>query len=371
MSSRKKYDAFICHASEDKIKVATPLAELLERCGLKVWYDKFTLHVGDSVSQKIDEGLTSSKHGVMILSKNFFNKRKRWPKKEFSALMNRHVNSNRRIILPIWDDISRKEIEKHSAQLADIQALKTDNGIEKVAEELCREIKGIRTNYDFKSGVGLSPAISKLSSSIQGAKSLVREGEEEMQVVILTEIYLIAKGYRMTYISYYEFSDSLSSNKELTMRTIKECVKVLIRKKLIESKSLGTISITHKGIKEIERLPEETSQKSLSSRKKEIASQIKQSISEDEKTKIRDIQKLRYDILERATQSSEERDDVMNIFEIAKSLGIDTKQEHEKLERVYFYLQGEGLIESYAIGGSFRITPNGRQRVRESGDRIF
>lgn len=285
--------------------------------------------------------------------------------------MNRHVNSNRRIILPIWDDISRKEIEKHSAQLADILALKTDSGIEKVAEELCREIKGIRTNYNFKSGAELSPVISKLSSSIRGTKLLVKETEEEMQLVILTEIYLNAKGYRMAYISYHQFSVSLSSNKEMTTRTIKECVKVLIRKKLIESKSLGTISITHNGIKEIENLLEEPSQKSLSSRKKEITSQFKHSISESEKTEIRDIQKLRHDILERASHSSKERHDVMNIFEIANSLEIDTKKEQEKLERVYFYLQGEGLIESYAIGGSFRMTPKGRQRVKEGGDRIF
>jgi hypothetical protein len=371
MSSRKKYDAFICHASEDKIKVATPLAELLENCGLKVWYDKFTLHVGDNVSQKIDEGLTSSKHGIIILSKNFFNKKKRWPKKELSALMNRHVNSSRRIILPIRDDISTEEIRKYSAQLADIQALKTDDGIDKVAEELCREIKSIRTNYDFKSSAKLGLAISKLSSSIQGAKLQVKENEQEMQLIILTEIYLIAKGYRMAYISYHQLSVSLSSNKELTTRTIRECIKVLIRKKLIESKSLGTVSITHKGIKEIEWLLEESSKKSLSSRKKAIASRIKHSVREREKTEIRDIQRLRYDILERAFHLAEEGNDVVNIFKIANSQGMDTKKEHEKLERVYFYLQGEGLIESHAIGGSFRITAKGQQRVSESRDRIF
>ncbi|MGH9954377.1 MAG: hypothetical protein ACRD39_01795, partial [Nitrososphaeraceae archaeon] len=62
---------------------------------------------------------------------------------------------------------------------------------------------------------------------------------------------------------------------------------------------------------------------------------------------------------------------IMNIFERAESLGIEPKKDKERLERVYFYLQGEGLIESHAVGGSFRITPKGRQRVKESPGRIF
>jgi hypothetical protein len=34
-----KWDVFISHASEDKETVARPLAQCLERSGLRVWYD--------------------------------------------------------------------------------------------------------------------------------------------------------------------------------------------------------------------------------------------------------------------------------------------------------------------------------------------
>ena len=37
------YDVFISHASEDKEEVARPLAEVLRRNGLSVWYDEFEL----------------------------------------------------------------------------------------------------------------------------------------------------------------------------------------------------------------------------------------------------------------------------------------------------------------------------------------
>jgi hypothetical protein len=43
--SNPKWDAFICHASEDKDQVATPLAKNLTNLGLNIWYDEFTLKV--------------------------------------------------------------------------------------------------------------------------------------------------------------------------------------------------------------------------------------------------------------------------------------------------------------------------------------
>ena len=204
------------------------------------------------------------------------------------------------------------------------------------------------------------PTISK---SIQKRELLIKETEREMLLLILSKIYLITKGNRMAYIFYHPFSDLLCAGEE-EKRRLEKFVKDLRDKNFITKKALGTISITHEGIKEIENLLEDSSQTYSSSK---IASQIKRSIDENELSEILEIQRLRYDVLKRASDLSKEKDNVMNIFDIGASLGID----REKLERIYFYLQGEGLIESYAIGGSFRVTPNGLQRVGESRDRIF
>lgn len=80
-----KWDVFISHASEDKDAIARPLAEELRRRGLRVWYDEFVLEVGDSLSEKIDEGLAASHHGVVVLSPKFFEKD--WSKKELAGRM--------------------------------------------------------------------------------------------------------------------------------------------------------------------------------------------------------------------------------------------------------------------------------------------
>jgi len=52
-----RWDVFICHASEDKDDVAVPLARTLEDAGLLVWLDKHEIKLGDSLREKIDEGL--------------------------------------------------------------------------------------------------------------------------------------------------------------------------------------------------------------------------------------------------------------------------------------------------------------------------
>lgn len=52
-----EYDAFICHASEDKESFVRPLAKELRKKGLRVWYDEFTLKLGDSLRRSIDRGL--------------------------------------------------------------------------------------------------------------------------------------------------------------------------------------------------------------------------------------------------------------------------------------------------------------------------
>ena len=44
----QSWDVFIAHASEDKEKFVRPLAEELSN-HIRVWYDEFTLTVGDSL----------------------------------------------------------------------------------------------------------------------------------------------------------------------------------------------------------------------------------------------------------------------------------------------------------------------------------
>ena len=81
----KQWDVFISHASEDAESVARPLADALRRRGIEVWLDGSELKIGDSLNEKIDEGLANSFYGVLIVSPNFI--AKQWPRRELNALM--------------------------------------------------------------------------------------------------------------------------------------------------------------------------------------------------------------------------------------------------------------------------------------------
>lgn len=135
---KKEWDVFISHASEDKSALVEPLANTLKKAGVKVWFDEFELKFGDSLSRSIDQGLVHSSFGIVILSKNFF--AKQWTDYELRSLLSR-VTSGEHIILPVWHNIDRKAIMEYSPYLADIKALSTNIGIEKLTLEIIKKVR--------------------------------------------------------------------------------------------------------------------------------------------------------------------------------------------------------------------------------------
>ena len=116
----KKYDIFISHASKDKETIVRPLAIFLERLSVRVWFDEFSLQLGDSLTASIDKGLQESRYGLVVLSKSFLNKR--WPEYEYRSLMTREIDGER-VILPLWYDVTKEDVKNFSLYLADIKAL--------------------------------------------------------------------------------------------------------------------------------------------------------------------------------------------------------------------------------------------------------
>lgn len=113
----KKYDVFISHASEDKDAIVRPLATELERLSVRVWYDEFSLKLGDSLSASIDKGLKESRFGLLVLSKNFL--RKNWPDYEYRSLLTRQTDGEK-VILPLWYGVTKEDVKGYSLFLADI-----------------------------------------------------------------------------------------------------------------------------------------------------------------------------------------------------------------------------------------------------------
>lgn len=130
----QKADFFISHDSRDKTDVARPLYEALTARGFKVWYDEYSLNIGDSLTESIMKGVSESKHGIVILSK-FFLSNEKWVKYELQALITKQVTTNKKIILPVWHGISEEDLNDNY-WLLDKLGGNTDKGIEILADKL-------------------------------------------------------------------------------------------------------------------------------------------------------------------------------------------------------------------------------------------
>lgn len=129
-----EHDVFISHASEDKESFVRPFAEHLKSLGVNVWYDEFSLSWGDSLRKSIDKGLSGSRFGIVVISKNFV--KKPWTEYEFNGLVAAEIEGTKRV-LPIWHEISKSEVMKFSPTLGDKLALNTSTyTIEEIAEQL-------------------------------------------------------------------------------------------------------------------------------------------------------------------------------------------------------------------------------------------
>ena len=128
------FDVFISHASEDKAEVVRPLATALRDAELSVWYDEFELRLGDSLRRKIDKGLANSRFGVVVLSRAFFGRG--WPEYELDGLVTRAV-SGEQVLLPVWHDVTKREVMNYSSSLADRVARSTaTHTVEEIAAEI-------------------------------------------------------------------------------------------------------------------------------------------------------------------------------------------------------------------------------------------
>lgn len=121
--SDEEFDVFVSHATEDKESFSDEFVKILqEKYNLNVWYDAISIKWGDSIRTEIDKGLIKSKFGVVILSRSYISKY--WTNYELEGLFQRESNGGK-LILPIWHNITKLEVQQFSPSLAGKMAMNT------------------------------------------------------------------------------------------------------------------------------------------------------------------------------------------------------------------------------------------------------
>lgn len=132
-----EYDVFISHAWEDKEDFVEEFVAELEKLDIRVWYDKKRISLGDSMREKIEEGLRKSHFGIVVLSPSYIADGKYWTKSELNGLFQKE-NIGGKVLIPIWHKLTKKDVMNYSLILADRLAMNTASYS---PEEIAVEIK--------------------------------------------------------------------------------------------------------------------------------------------------------------------------------------------------------------------------------------
>ena len=135
LSMEEKPYAFICHDSNDK-NIAKIVASNLSKKLCPVWYDEFSLKVGDNLRNSIEKGLKECSKCVIILSPKFISNTG-WTKKEFDSIFTREILENKTLVLPIWYNVTKNDVYDYCPSLLNIRGI---DYIQLGEKEVCRQL---------------------------------------------------------------------------------------------------------------------------------------------------------------------------------------------------------------------------------------
>jgi len=174
-------DIFICHASEDKPGVIRPLTQALDKEGISYWLDEAEITWGDSITKKVNEGLSMSRFTIVVLSQIFLSKN--WPQRELNAVLNMEASSGEVKILPlvVGDGETRQKILKRFPLLNDKVFLSWEGKSEPIINALKQRLLNITKDQIVKSSKmsNITFPQNEYWDGVKGAVVFWAEKEEE------------------------------------------------------------------------------------------------------------------------------------------------------------------------------------------------
>lgn len=145
---------YLAHASEDKPMVR-PIAEYLMANGVEIWFDEWEIEPGDSLRQKMEEGLGSMTHFVVVLTPTSITKP--WVAKEIDVWMVRQIGGESRLV-PLVVDLDANELPPFIQAMLFLKLDPTND----------QDLKGL---VDRLFGVSRRPALGTAPRYVESAPS--------------------------------------------------------------------------------------------------------------------------------------------------------------------------------------------------------
>lgn len=126
---------FLSHTSADKPFLRKLRRDLMARGVPKVWLDEAEIQVGDSLIEKIDEGMAMSRYVGVVLSQKSI--AAPWVKKELDVAMNREISSGEVVVLPmLYEECDIPTFLRGKLYADFSSAEKYEEGLEKLLRRL-------------------------------------------------------------------------------------------------------------------------------------------------------------------------------------------------------------------------------------------
>lgn len=127
-------DVFLSHATEDKDSIVIPFSRELERLHISYWLDSIELLPGDSLTEKIFNGIHQSQLVIVFLSSNFINKG--WATAELRSALSRQIRENKKIVIPFLVNIDFHDVVKKFPEFENIFCSNIIGGIDYAARQV-------------------------------------------------------------------------------------------------------------------------------------------------------------------------------------------------------------------------------------------
>ncbi len=110
---------FVSHSSNDKTFVDRLVDDLAKR-KIPVWYDRFDVRIGDSIPNRINDGIATARYFLIVLSPAAIVSR--WVREELNAALVRQINLGGTFLLPLlYEDCEIPPLLAHR-RFADFRA---------------------------------------------------------------------------------------------------------------------------------------------------------------------------------------------------------------------------------------------------------
>lgn len=142
MVDQKSQKVFICFAAEDRYKIAESIVYHLKNYGIDVWYDRYSLLMGDDrVKKNLEEGASACPYAVIILSKDTADSACAM---EEIAILHKRYSEKGVTIFPILYELNPKDICPNLEWIRSLiyKEVAQDTGTREVCNHIACKITG-------------------------------------------------------------------------------------------------------------------------------------------------------------------------------------------------------------------------------------